>query len=573
MLDSFGRDFAPWNDYESNFRAELERQLDAPFDIYEMSLTTARFADQNSEAPFVEYLHTVFDKHKLDLVVTIGAPAAAFFQKYQQQIAPTTPMILTAVEQRRVPLISLTPNDTVVAIKIDFAGMIENILRVLPDTKNIAIVIGNSPIEQYWVGEFRRAISPYASQTTFTWYNELSFEEMLKRSAMLPPHSALFFGLLSVDAAGVPQEEGKALDRLHAAANAPMFSYVDAYFGRGIVGGPLISVMESSRQAANVAVQILHGEAPGAIRTGPIVAGTPRFDWRELRRWNISETNLPIHSVVEFREPTIFEQFEWYFAAAIAIFSIEAVLITVLLLNRRRLERERAERARAEGAARELSGRLISAQEDERSRLARELHDDVTQRLAILAIDAGRAENQGIGKNGSDRMRNMRDSLVRLSEDVHALSYRLHPSVLDDLGLVEALKSECEHFSRLESIPIDVNVRDGSAALPQEVALCLFRIAQEALRNIGRHANAKHAEVSLRRVDDALQLSVRDDGVGFDPKQYRRRPSLGLASMQQRIHLIGGELDIESSIGHGTIVLASVPLTEQQREASTNITG
>lgn len=573
MLDSFGRDFAPWNEYEKDFRAELDKQVDVPFDTYEMSLATARFADENADGPFVKYLQTLFGQHRLDLVVTVGAPAAAFFQKYRRLISPTTPMLLMALEERRVPLVSLTRNDTVVPIKIDLTNVIGNILHILPATNNVVIVLGNSPIEQYWAGQLRDAILPYRNRVAFTWYNELPFEEMLKRSAMLPPRSAIFFGLLSVDAAGVAQEEGKAFDRLHAAANAPMFSYVDAYFGRGIVGGPLVSVAEASRQAATIALRLLHGERPGDIRIEPVASGMPRYDWRQLRRWNISETDLPANSVVEFRKPTILEQFKWYIVVAVAIVLLETAFIAALLLNRRRLEREQSERERAEGAAREFSGRLISAQEDERSRLARELHDDVTQRLALLAIEAGRAGNVTAEKDGGDHMRNMRESLVSLSEDVHALSYRLHPSILDDLGLVEALRSECEHFSRLESIPVDVKMQDDLAAPSRDVALCLFRIVQEALRNIGRHAGAKHAEVSLRRRGDALQLSVRDDGTGFDPEQHRDRPSLGLASMQQRIYLIGGELNIESAIGYGTIVLASVPLREQQREAPARIVG
>ena len=251
-------------------------------------------------------------------------------------------------------------------------------------------------------------------------------------------------------------------------ANAPMFTYVDAHFGRGVVGGPLISVPEVAHQAASVAVRLLHGEQPGSIRLQPIGFAAPRFDWRELRRWGISEKVLPVGSVVEFRIPTVFEQYRWYIAGGVALLLIEAVFIVALLFNRRRLERERSERQRAEETARDFSGRLISAQEDERSRLARELHDDVTQRLALLAIDAGRGARAS-GQDGGT-MSAMRDNLIRLSEDVHALSYRLHPSILDDLGLDEALKSECQRFSRLESIPVEVKLLDGSDA-PQPVGI------------------------------------------------------------------------------------------------------
>ena len=149
---------------------------------------------------------------------------------------------------------------------------------------------------------------------------------------------------------------------------------------------------------------------------------------------------------------------------------------------------------------------------------------------------------------------------------MHALSYRLHPSILEDLGLVEALKTECERFSRVESVPVDIKAREVPEALPHPVALCLFRVTQEALRNVGRHACASRVEVLVRRLDGGLQLSVKDDGDGFDPVRLRGRPSLGHASMRQRIFLLGGELHIESIPNEGTTVLAWVPLKEEHGE-------
>ena len=230
-------------------------------------------------------------------------------------------------------------------------------------------------------------------------------------------------------------------------------------------------------------------------------------------------------------------------------------------------------RRQAEEAARELSGRLINAQEEERSRLARELHDDVTQRLALLAIDAGRGERNLPSAAGGTAMRAMRESLIRLSEDVHALAYRLHPSILEDLGLIEALKTECERFGRVASIPVDLKAQEVPDPLPHAVALCLYRIAQEALRNVGRHARASAVQVSLRCLDGGVQLAVRDNGAGFDPAQQRDRPSLGHASMRQRIYQLNGELEVESAPGHGTTVLAWVPLKEEQSEPSARAAG
>jgi signal transduction histidine kinase len=157
-------------------------------------------------------------------------------------------------------------------------------------------------------------------------------------------------------------------------------------------------------------------------------------------------------------------------------------------------------------------------------------------------------------------MREVRDGLMHLSEDVHSLSYKLHPGLLEDLGLADALRAECERFARKESIPVEVKLERVPERIAPDTGLCLFRVAQEALRNVARHARARSTAVSLRPVDGGLQLAVTDNGTGFDPRQPRPRPSLGLASMKERVRLLDGELDIESIPGQGTTILAWVPL-------------
>jgi signal transduction histidine kinase len=566
LLHSFGQDVKPWSEYAKAIRAELNRQSPWPLDLYEHSLVTARFSDENPEVPFAAYLGALFAKRQPDLIVSIGAPAAGFVQRHRQKLFPTTPMLLTVVDQRRVQYSVLTANDAVLAVAINYFGAIENILRVLPDTKTVAVVVGNSPIERYWREEIGNEVKPFSDRIAFIWYNDLSFEDILKHAAALPPQSAIFWELMVVDAAGVPHEEGRALTRLHAVANAPIFSYTDAFFGREIVGGPHVPVLEVGQQTAEVAFRILGGEKAGDIKIPPIGFATPKFDWREMQRWGISESRLPPGSEIHFRSPTAWEQYRAQILAVSSAILVQAALILWLLY-------ERQQRQHSEEAAYELSGRLINAQEEERARLARELHDDVTQRLALLAIDAGREARTLSSTAGGAAIQTMQQGLVRLSEDVHALSYRLHPSILEDLGLIEALKSECDRFSGMDSIRLKMNAEQITERLPRDVALCLFRIAQEALRNIARHAGASQAEVSLRRLNGGLQLAVRDNGAGFDPAQHRAGTSLGHASMRQRASLLGGTVEIESSPGRGTIIRAWVPLREEPSEPSARAAG
>ena len=204
----------------------------------------------------------------------------------------------------------------------------------------------------------------------------------------------------------------------------------------------------------------------------------------------------------------------------------------------------------------QLAGMLLTAQEDERRRLARELHDDLTQRLARLAIDVGRIE---IAPNAPAGMQSIREDLVRLSEDVHALAYSLHPSVLDDLGLAEALRTECDRVARQNALLVKAHLSDIGDSATADASLCLFRVAQEAVNNVLRHAQASALTVKLAPVRQGLELSVSDNGRGFDSAGKQLRGSLGIASMRERTRLLNGELEIRSSLGQGTTVTAWVP--------------
>jgi signal transduction histidine kinase len=215
---------------------------------------------------------------------------------------------------------------------------------------------------------------------------------------------------------------------------------------------------------------------------------------------------------------------------------------------------------------RKLAARLLHAQEEERRRIAREMHDDWTQRLALLGIDIARLKQHlDAPETALPLLHAMQEQLVNLSEDVHALSRQLHPSILDDLGLVEALRSECASFAHREGITVVYRPEEVPAALPKDVALGVYRVAQEALRNVAKHAAASEAWVSLLTVESELLLRIQDKGVGFDPAAVRPEPGLGLSSMEERACLIQAKLSFTSAPGQGTIVELRVPLARSDR--------
>lgn len=218
-------------------------------------------------------------------------------------------------------------------------------------------------------------------------------------------------------------------------------------------------------------------------------------------------------------------------------------------------------RRTAEDELRSLSGRLINAQEQERCRLARDLHDHVNQRLAVLSIELEQMRRQ-IPEAQSVLCSSVRSVLSRtreLASDIHRLSYQLHPFKLEHLGLGVALRSLCDEFASHHEVCINFR-QCGSATLPSEISLCLFRIAQEALSNLVKHSGAGEGNVELIITEESVRLQIWDSGRGFDVNSPGVKERLGLTSMKERLRLVGGEISIDSKPGRGTEVEVRIPL-------------
>lgn len=216
----------------------------------------------------------------------------------------------------------------------------------------------------------------------------------------------------------------------------------------------------------------------------------------------------------------------------------------------------------------DLAGRLIAAQEDERRHIARELHDDLNQQVAALAIGISRLKRQFPNDDPvvQEQVARLRDKTELLSERIRQVSHELHSSVLQHVGLPAALNSYCAEFSDREGIAVAVDIQDGLGALPSDTALCLYRVAQESLRNVARHSGARSAVVTLAGVNGSVELRVADQGAGFDPGQAREFRGLGLVSMEERVKLLRGSLIVTTRPGAGTELRAQIPLRREHEQ-------
>ena len=475
LLHSYGPHFAPWSAVSGRFREELIKQSANAIDLYEASLETARLAQAPDEVPFVEYLRSLFTGRDLNLVVAMGAPAARFVQRYRTQVFASTPLLITGTDQRFVSSAALTSNDTAVASTLDLSKLMENIFQVLPNTSNIAFAIGNSPLERFWVDELRRTAQAFANRATFEWWNDVSLEEMVQRGATRPQHSVIFYAGVRVDAHGVPHEEDRVFTRLHGAANAPIFGYADVNFGHGLVGGPHLSTQEVGRQAATVATRILNGEIPASIKTPALGLQAPVYDWRELQRWNISDSNLPPGSSVHFREPTAWERYRWSLAVVCMALALQGIMITWLLI-------ERHGRQSAEVDARKRMAEVIHLnQSAEAGALSASFAHELSQPLEAIMLSAATAER--LLEPNAPETAKVKGLLADIREaDKHAVD------------IVQHVRKLVKRRSEVELQEFDLN-----------------KVIANAVRILA--PETKKRNVALRVNDKAQTLTVRADPI------------------------------------------------------------
>ncbi|MFZ1949315.1 MAG: HAMP domain-containing sensor histidine kinase [Pseudolabrys sp.] len=511
--------------------------------------------------------------------MSIGAPAAAFVQRHRQRLFAATPMVFTAVDQRRVQYSSLTANDAVVALRINYLSAFENILQVLPDTKDVIVVVGTSPIEKFWKEAIGKEVEPLANRIKLSWTDELSFEALLKQASALPPHTAIFWELMIVDAAGVVHEGAAPLTKLHAVANAPIFSYDESFFGSAIVGGPLLLPADSGREAAAVAIRILGGEKPGEIRTPLVQFASPVFDWREMQRWGISESRLPPGSEILFRNPTAWDQYKWHIMLAAAIILVQTALIVGLIYERRRRTAAEADSLRRVNELARMN-RIATVSE-----LSASIAHELKQPLATIAaygnaglrwlarqvpdVDEVRANLQGTIDAANrasvviDELRAMfrKDNSRQTLVDVNRL-------LLDTLSLTN-------HEIQAKNISVQTELFEDSTLLVpadqvqlQQVILNLIVNAIEAM-NFMPDARELRITSGLHDADGVL-ITVEDSGPGIAPENldkvfdtfFTTKPTgmgMGLSICRSIIEAHGGRLWASSAAPHGCIFHIVLP--------------
>jgi len=458
------------------------------------------------------------------------------------------------------------PNSTGLVNELHFDRSLDLAVALQPDLKHVYVVSGAGASDRENEQRARRQFLPLAARLDFTYFSGLVTRDLEARLRTLPPHSAVFVVLVTVDGAGQNVQQMDYLSRIASVANAPAYSWVDAAVDAGIVGGSRRDQLAETRAIATLAIRVLQGTRADDIPVSSPDLDVKQVDWRQLRRWGISEARVPAGTRVLFREPGLLDRYRGYLIGSLVLLLTQSALIAALLVQqgkRRKTELElRASQTHLRASydrIQHLGRRLLHEQEEERARVARELHDDVCQQLGCLVLELEILRREDQHRRKADRVL---AGVVDLAQDamksLRDLSHQLHSAKLQMVGLVSAIRGLANDLSGPD-LRIAFSHEAVPAGLPDDVALCLFRVVQEALRNVVKHSAATQASVHLRGEEHGLALSITDNGVGFDVDDIRTK-GLGLLSISERLQSVGGRLDIWSRPGSGTQLEIVVPI-------------
>jgi signal transduction histidine kinase len=539
----------------------LDVGLSRDLDYYSEFIDVTRFPDPSYRVAFGDFIRLKYTGIAFDLVIAMGDVATAFVDSDRVTLFQEAQVVFLANN----PDTRIAGNSSGFILERNFTGTLRVIEQLQPDVKNVFVVTGAAPADRAFERLVRAQLTPFESRFSFTYLTALSARDLEQRLARLPEHSVVYYVLVTEDATGDKFHPLEFVDRVTAAANRPTYSWVDSSIDHGILGGDLYVQKAAIERVGGLALRVLHGERADSIATSAINLNVVQVDWRQLQRWGIDEARIPAGAFVMFREPSLWDRYKTYILGAAGVLLIQFALIAGLLVHRvRRYHAERELRTSQEALQasyerlRDLGGRLLHAQESERARIARELHDDISQQVSLLVIDLGlmRGDVEPQKQRLTNEALSRAEGIVR---SVHDLSHRLHPPKLRLIGLVAALRDLQHEMSQL-GVPITFTHESVPMPLPLELTLCLFRVVQEAVQNAHKYSHARHVSVHLRGESEGLTLTVSDDGVGFDVDEAWGK-GLGLISMDERLEAVGGTFKISSKPDQGTTVRVFVPLS------------
>jgi PAS domain S-box-containing protein len=667
-------------------------------DYYAEYLESDRFPAEEASLALRDYIGRKYRGRTIDVVLAIGDVPLEFVLRFRGELFPNASIVFWGLAPPEASTRGLGAGITgVVPSGPTYDDTLELALKLHPATERIWVV-AQAP-DRTVEGVMRRGLDEFGQQAPLSHITERSLPSLLNAIKGLSARSLVFYVRYSQEDPGHVLFPPEVAGMVAQASRVPVYVNTDSHIGSGVVGGMLYDTEALATRVGEMARQILAG-----TRAQDIPLEQPRrvptFDWRQLQRWGISESQLPANSTILYRQPGVWELYRPHILGGALLVSLQSAFIAALLIQRMRRKasedalresqqrltmataagalgvwdwnfetnelyvdpglksllgfddaeistrpedwgsrvhpqdlsasaaqvkacmdgetdvyevehrmvhkdgsekwflsrgsairsangtlrrivgtkvditaRKRAEEAIRESEAelqashreiQRLAGSLIAAQDTERTRIARDLHDDVSQQLAALSIALSALKRRVRDASPNAELQygvsSIQQRAVALAESVRDLSHDLHPDVLKHAGLTATLASHCAGLSGVQGMAVTCTAEGDFESIEPEIALCLYRIAQEALHNVVKHSGARQAEVHLVRTSDCAEVTVSDNGKGFDIAETRKNGSgLGLISINERVRLAGGTLSVMTEWNKGTQVRARVP--------------
>ena len=384
----------------------LAEGLGERVDFYSEYFDFVRFPRPEYESTYLDFLRLKYADKRIDLLILIGDVVIDFMSRNRNVLFRGTPAVFYTLDSPG----SHFANSTGLTNQLNFSGSLDLALALQPDLKRVYVVSGAGALDRRNESQAREEFHPFEGRVEFTYLSGLVTQDLEERLRTVPPHSAVFYLVVSQDGAGEHFQVMASLSRVASAANAPTYSWADAAVDSGIVGGRRRDQVAQVKAIATLALRVLRGERADDIPVSTPNTDVDQVDWRQLRRWGLDELRLPTGTRVQFRPPSMWDQYSRYIIGAVMLMLAQSALIAGLLVQRtkrQRVERElRGSQAMLRASydqIRHLSRRLLGEQDAERARIARELHDDINQQLALLSMDLDRLRSDRLQVQSAKR--------------------------------------------------------------------------------------------------------------------------------------------------------------------------
>jgi signal transduction histidine kinase len=518
------------------------------------------FAGQLYEQTFVTYLREKYAARTPHVLIVAGKFAFEFLHRHRVELFPEVPALHIAVDKSIIEAHQPLPANTIgIPVEYDFAGTVRQALRWHPNARRLMVVTGASPHDREFEAFTRAGLARINVIPKIEFITGLPTAAILEKLSGLGAGDVVFTPGYFRDGAGRAFSPRESVLLMTAASGAPVYGPYDTFIGTGIVGGRMPTFVDIGRQSGKIVNRLLEGTPPAALILPESVPTQVQIDWRQARKWNIRPDDIPRDAVIHFKAPTFWEEHRSTVIIVLAVILLQAVLIAGLLIQRAQRARAEASQRRSEESLQELTGRLIHLLDDERQRVAAELHDGLGQSLAIIRNRALIClRDPADSDRTAEQLGEISTTAASAIDEVREIAHNLRPYELDRLGLIQALESMVDKVS--DSVPFSLSFSfdniDGLLSADAETSI--YRIVQEGLNNIIKHASATEAKVTVKRLGHELAVTVEDNGKGMSKK----RDGFGLSKIIQRVHMLGGSCRVDSRPGQGTMITVRLGLSE-----------